>query len=108
MRSWPTFASALEEASKMSDSVTDWSNTVGFVDLDDYDAECVTQMSIPLLEDALSAARALDAGGSHVADIALIGQDGLDNPAMALVTDNSDPTAVMIAARQPVGGDDDH
>lgn len=91
-------------------NVTNPSNTVGFVDLDEmYDDEIVTTVSLDLLEDAVAAAKAIESGAAyqevqvHLVDA----QKDIENLGIAFSTSHSRPMAAMVAPRVGVGGSND-
>jgi hypothetical protein len=93
----------------MTNSVSNASNTVGFVDLDDmYGDEIVTTVSVQLLEDVVKAAQAIESDARYTeAQVHLVqAKEEQTNPAIALSTSASRPMAAMVASREPVGGEE--
>lgn len=84
--------------------VSNLSSTVGFIDLEEVDSEHLTYVSPQLLQDLLDAAQALGSPNWSEAKVVLVHSEDVSNPAIALTTEHSEPTAVMLAARDP---DDD-
>lgn len=82
-------------------NVSNVTNTVGFVDLNElYEGEVVTTVNPDLLADAVAAAKALDSpnGYSEVQVHLVAAEAGKDNPGIALSTNRSRPMAAMVAS----------
>lgn len=87
----------------MEEHVSNPSNTLGFVNLEGGDVEHVTTVSSELLEDAVDIAKALETKSWYKAKICLVHREGVENPALAITTEDSEPKAVALAAMKDSG-----